>query len=87
MLSLTYSAEIFKELTFHAVLGQFWVIPFLVFLSVTDIAHTNRWIVWAVITLLLAYPGGKCHPPGYSARRANGFASTSNPGRLELAEL
>ncbi|OQO08564.1 hypothetical protein B0A48_06434 [Cryoendolithus antarcticus] len=42
MLALKYSAEIFGELTLHTMFGQIWAIPFLVFLSVADIAHTNK---------------------------------------------
>lgn len=56
MLALAYSAEIYQELTFHSVTGEIWVIPFLIWLVVTDIAKANKWVVWTVITLLLSYP-------------------------------
>lgn len=67
LLALAYSAEIFGELTFHSMLSQIWALPFLIWLVVADVAHTNRWIVWAVITLLLSYPSRMLssisHPP------------------------
>jgi hypothetical protein len=59
MLGLSYSAEIFQEQTFHAMLGQIWAIPFLIWLAVTNVTATNKWIVWLIITLLLSYPTGK----------------------------
>jgi hypothetical protein len=59
MLALAYSAEIFGELTFHALTGQIWSIPFLIWLVVGNPGKANRWIVWAVITLLLGYPNRK----------------------------
>ncbi|CAI6341945.1 unnamed protein product [Periconia digitata] len=43
LLALTYSAEIFGELTFHAMLGQIWVIPFLIWLTVAEVAGANKW--------------------------------------------
>lgn len=58
MLALTYTAEIFKELTFVAVIGQIWILPFLIYLNVANTAAVSRWVVWTVTTLLLAYPNG-----------------------------
>ena len=59
MLALSYSAEIYQELTFHSLTSQIWVIPFLIYLAITDIAHANKWVVWAIITLLLSFPNRK----------------------------
>ena len=58
MLALAYSAEIFGELTFHSMTGQLWVLPFLIWLVVADVAKASRWVVRGVITLLLSYPSG-----------------------------
>lgn len=58
MLANTYAAEIFGELTFIAMIGQFWILPFLIYLNVADTANANRWVIWAVTTLLLGYPNG-----------------------------
>ncbi|KAF2096478.1 MFS general substrate transporter [Rhizodiscina lignyota] len=71
MLILSYSSEIFGELTIHAVTGQIWAIPFLVWLVVTDTAHTNKWLVWAMITLLLSYPNAHPIQVGWTSRNAN----------------
>ncbi|KAF2794618.1 phthalate transporter [Melanomma pulvis-pyrius CBS 109.77] len=75
MLGLAYSAEIYKELTFHSLTGQIWVIPFLVYLSVTDIAHANKWVVWGVITLLLSYPSAHPIQVGWNSRNSNAVRS------------
>ncbi|KAI0095423.1 MFS general substrate transporter [Hypoxylon sp. NC0597] len=71
MLALTYTAEIFKELTFVSILGQFWILPFLIYLNVADTAHASRWVIWAVTTLLLAYPNAHPIQVGWNSRNSN----------------
>ncbi|KAF2645725.1 phthalate transporter [Massarina eburnea CBS 473.64] len=71
LLAVTYSAEIFGELTFHAMAGQFWAIPFLVWLVVANIATTNKWIVWTVTTLLLCGPTAHPIQVGWNSRNSN----------------
>lgn len=63
MLGLTYAGEVFGELTFTALIGQIWALPFLLFLNVFDINSINRWVAWGVMTLLLCYPSGKQFAP------------------------
>ncbi|KAJ0358573.1 hypothetical protein COL154_009079 [Colletotrichum chrysophilum] len=53
-------AEVFKELTFIAMSGQFWTLPFLIYLNVVDTTEVNRWVLYTVISLLLIYPNA--HP-------------------------
>ncbi|KAI1456226.1 MFS general substrate transporter [Annulohypoxylon moriforme] len=71
MLALTYSAEIFKELTFVAIIGQFWILPFLIYLNVANTANVSRWVIWAVTTLLLAYPNAHPIQVGWNSRNSN----------------
>ncbi|KAI8163277.1 putative transporter [Colletotrichum sp. SAR 10_70] len=56
MLAITYLAEVFKELTFIAMSGQIWTLPFLIYLNVVDTTQVNRWVLYTVISLLLIYP-------------------------------
>ncbi|TPX11535.1 uncharacterized protein E0L32_007746 [Thyridium curvatum] len=56
MLGLVYLAEAIKELTLTALLGQIWVLPFLIYLNVFDYSGVNRWVLWTVVTLLLSFP-------------------------------
>jgi len=58
MLLLTYVAEIVGELTFMSMISQIWALPFIIYLNVVNTTLAPRWVVWAVITLLLAYPSG-----------------------------
>lgn len=58
MLGLVYLAEAIKELTLTAMLGQIWVLPFLIYLNVFDYSGVNRWVLWTVVTLLLSFPNG-----------------------------
>lgn len=59
MLALTYLAEYWGELTLTSGFGQIWILPFLIYLNVVNITKVSRWVVWAVISLLLAYPNGE----------------------------
>jgi hypothetical protein len=59
MLFLTYFAEIIGELTFVAVVGQLWALPFLIYYVAVNTQEVNRWIIFTVTTLLLSYPNGK----------------------------
>ncbi|KAI0377179.1 MFS general substrate transporter [Hypomontagnella monticulosa] len=71
MLANTYAAEIFGELTFVAMIGQFWILPFLIYLNVADTANANRWVIWAVTTLLLGYPNAHPIQVGWNSRNSN----------------
>ncbi|KAL4804756.1 major facilitator superfamily domain-containing protein [Aspergillus unguis] len=66
MVLLSYTAEAAKELTFVSLFGQIWALPFLVYLYVVDINSVNKWVAWAVMTLLLAYPN-----VGWNSRNSN----------------
>lgn len=59
MLFLTYAAEVFGELTFVAMIGQIWALPFIILLNVIDVNKVDRWIAWAVMTALMSYPSGE----------------------------
>ncbi|KAI0148902.1 phthalate transporter [Pestalotiopsis sp. NC0098] len=71
MLSLTYAAEVFGELTLTSMLGQIWILPFLVYLNVADTASTSRWVIWTVTTLLLSYPNAHAIQVGWNSRNSN----------------
>jgi hypothetical protein len=62
MLALTYFAEAVSELTLTALIGQIWVLPFLIYLNVVNSQEVNKWVFWVVVSLLLAYPNGKFFP-------------------------
>ncbi|KAL4793149.1 major facilitator superfamily domain-containing protein [Aspergillus venezuelensis] len=66
MLFLSYAAEATQELTFISIIGQIWAFPFLIYIYVVDINSVNKWVVWAVMTLLLAYPS-----VGWNSRNSN----------------
>jgi hypothetical protein len=58
MLIITYMAEVTGQLTYWSVIGQFWALPFLIFLRVSDINKQPKWTTWGIMTLLLVYPWG-----------------------------
>ncbi len=59
MVGVSYIAEFTGNLTLVAGAGQLWVLPFLIYLNVVDTSTVSRWVIYAVMTLLLAYPNGK----------------------------
>lgn len=61
MLALTYAGEVFGELTYVALIGQIWALPFIIFLNIFDINNINKWLAWGVLTILLCYPNGKAN--------------------------
>jgi hypothetical protein len=58
MLGLSYTSEIFGEISLTAIAGQIWALPFLFYLLKADAKTTSRWAVWGASTLLLSYPNG-----------------------------
>jgi hypothetical protein len=58
MLILTYVSEMWSELTLTSLIGQIWLLPFLIYLNVVDTSKVNKWVIWAIISLLLSYPNG-----------------------------
>jgi hypothetical protein len=61
LLGLTYLSEQWNQRAFLAMLSQIWVLPFLIYIYVVDITQVNRWLAWAVLSLLLAYPSRECY--------------------------
>lgn len=91
MMAITYLAEIVGELTFVSLSGQIWALPFLIYLTVANTGLVNRWVIYAVTTLLLAYPSGEflCFGQQFldPILLTDLFGSTPDPSRLELAKL
>lgn len=79
MLALTYLAEVWGELSLTAMIGQIWVFPFIIVLSVLDINTINQWSAWVIITLLLSYPSGQ-FPPFGATSRAYGHCDNDSIG-------
>jgi hypothetical protein len=68
ILTITYISEITGELTLTAMVGQIWALPFLLYIYIVDINAVNKWGVWVVMTLLLAFPNGKPSPSRLQTR-------------------
>ncbi|KAH7625359.1 major facilitator superfamily domain-containing protein [Sordaria sp. MPI-SDFR-AT-0083] len=71
MLGITYLGEIFNELTLIAASGQIWALPFLIYLNTVDTTGVNRWVIYAVTTLLLGYPNAHPIQVGWNSRNSN----------------
>ncbi|KAK0717876.1 major facilitator superfamily domain-containing protein [Lasiosphaeria miniovina] len=71
MLGITYLAEIINELTLVSLSGQIWILPFLIYLSVANTGQANRWVLFAVTSLLLSYPNAHPIQVGWNSRNSN----------------
>ncbi|KAF7593207.1 hypothetical protein BBP40_011837 [Aspergillus hancockii] len=71
MLILTYTSEIIGELTSTAMVGQFWALPFVVYLYAVDINSINRWVAWFIMTLFLSYPSAHPIQVAWNSRNSN----------------
>lgn len=58
MLTVTYLAEVYGQLSFAALSGQIWALPFLIYLNAVDTTRINKWITWTIVTMLLGHPSG-----------------------------
>ncbi|KKY25518.1 putative retrograde regulation protein 2 [Phaeomoniella chlamydospora] len=71
MIILTYVSEVVGELTLVSLFGQVWTLPFLIYINVIDITKINKWVSWAVVSLLLAYPSAQAIQVGWVSRNSN----------------
>ncbi|KAH7309788.1 major facilitator superfamily domain-containing protein [Stachybotrys elegans] len=71
LLGLTYLSEHWNQRAFLAMFTQIWVLPFLVYIYTVDITQVNRWLAWAVLSLLLAYPSPHAIQVGWNSRNSN----------------
>lgn len=62
MLILTYLGEIWNELTFTAMIGQIWVLPLLICMVALNLGGTSKWVLYAVLMIILSGPSGKLTP-------------------------
>ncbi|ROV98043.1 hypothetical protein VMCG_07076 [Cytospora schulzeri] len=75
MLMLTYLGEIWNELTFTAMIGQIWALPLLICMVALELGGGNRWVLYAVVMLIVSSPGAHPIQVGWNSRNANAVRS------------
>ncbi|OAA66528.1 major facilitator superfamily transporter [Niveomyces insectorum RCEF 264] len=60
-----------NQLALNGLLAQFWALPCLVALYTIDTTTTNKWVVFAIVTVLLGYPSNHSVQVGWASRNAN----------------
>lgn len=75
MMFITYGAEIWGELTYTSLSGQIWALPFLIYFNVVDTTKVDKWVIWTITTLLLAYPNAHPIQVGWNSRNSNSVRS------------
>lgn len=75
MLSLTYVAEVWKELTLTAMIGQIWTLPLLITMVALNLATINSWVLYTILVLLLMYPNAHPIQVAWNSRNSNAVRS------------
>ncbi|KAK4227418.1 major facilitator superfamily domain-containing protein [Podospora fimiseda] len=75
MVAVAYLAEIFHNLTLLSVSAQVWILPFLIYLNAVDTSQVSRWVIFAVITVLLSYPNPHPIQVAWNSRNSNAVRS------------
>ncbi|KAF5541788.1 nicotinamide mononucleotide permease [Fusarium phyllophilum] len=63
LLLISYLAEKWNERSLLGLAVQIWKLPFMIYLYVVDMSTVNRWVSFAVLTLLLGSPTGELTLP------------------------
>ncbi|ERT00695.1 hypothetical protein HMPREF1624_01927 [Sporothrix schenckii ATCC 58251] len=71
LLTVTRFAGWSHKLAFNGIIGQVWALPCLVALYATNTTTESRWIVFAIVTVLLGYPSNHSVQVGWVSRNAN----------------
>ncbi|KAM0545349.1 hypothetical protein ACHAPJ_011421 [Fusarium lateritium] len=71
LLLLTYLSEKWNERSFLAAAVQVWKLPFVIYLYVVDMSTVNRWVSFAVLTLLLGSPTAHPIQVSWNSRNSN----------------
>ncbi len=66
LLTFTLLAGWTKRLALNGIFGQIWALPCLVALYTIDTTTANKWVVFAITTILLAYPSNHSVQVGMS---------------------
>jgi hypothetical protein len=56
MLGIAWLADRTGQIALTSMLGQIWILPFLVSIYVLNPAKVSKWLIWSLVTLLLSYP-------------------------------
>lgn len=59
------------RLAFNGIIGQIWALPCLVALYTIDTSTASKWVVFAIVSILLGYPSNHSVQVGWASRNAN----------------
>ncbi|KAH7236993.1 major facilitator superfamily domain-containing protein [Fusarium redolens] len=71
LLLISYLAEKWHERSLLGLAVQIWKLPFMIYLYVVDMSTVNRWVSFAVLTLLLGSPTAHPIQVSWNSRNSN----------------
>ncbi|KAF4952274.1 hypothetical protein FGADI_6895 [Fusarium gaditjirri] len=71
LLLISYLAEKWNERSLLGLAVQIWKLPFIIYLYVVDMSTVNRWVSFAVLTLLLGSPTAHSIQVSWNSRNSN----------------
>ncbi|KAF5631005.1 nicotinamide mononucleotide permease [Fusarium tjaetaba] len=71
LLLISYLAEKWNERSLLGLAVQIWKLPFMIYLYVVDMSTVNRWVSFAVLTLLLGSPTAHPIQVSWNSRNSN----------------
>ncbi|KAI1064407.1 hypothetical protein LB506_007727 [Fusarium annulatum] len=71
LLLISYLAEKWGERSLLGLAVQIWKLPFMIYLYVVDMSTVNRWVSFAVLTLLLGSPTAHPIQVSWNSRNSN----------------
>ncbi|KAF5968770.1 nicotinamide mononucleotide permease [Fusarium bulbicola] len=71
LLLISYLAEKWNERSLLGLAVQVWKLPFVIYLYVVDMSTVNRWVSFAVLTLLLGSPTAHAIQVSWNSRNSN----------------
>ncbi|PKS05021.1 hypothetical protein jhhlp_008387 [Lomentospora prolificans] len=69
--AITHISELYNERSLVSIISQLWALVFLVWLYATDTSEANPWLVWLILTLLIAYPSPHAILVSWNSRNSN----------------
>ncbi|KAL1310640.1 hypothetical protein AAFC00_000908 [Neodothiora populina] len=71
LLISTYASEVLNQLSLVGISSQLWPLPMLIWFVAVDTTHVNKWVIWAVTSLIIGSPYTHALQVSWCSRNSN----------------